>query len=783
MEQPIRNYPFRSVLSLEPLIDYLNRSVQDSQEARLCQMQNLQEMLRKAPELQKPIEDPTTLERHRDLVRTLMGFVFPPLYWDTEAFGAIIPFTMKPFFVSPRFQNLFLDQDGFFHGRLNLDDEMFQRGRIITAYLFILQEFYDIHQTLDYPIIRIIPDPETGLDRHFKMNLDYRFMRPHALKAPKSLTEDERAFILEHITEPETLRQIIPPENFEMHGFIIVQAVDVTESEVLSALERDLIDQESIVSKAGFMRLQQRLRTLFRRSDLVAGLDAIHEDQVLKLSSGCDLDHACIFADTHHVPVSHFVGTIYEKALEGEEVLRIPDISEEPTLQDLKGEHLDVMGARSMLVAPLHYEGKCIGALHLGTPKPGDLGPLDALIMRQIQPLFSMAIKKALDDFDVQIQSVIKEKCTAIHPSVEWRFRKAAFNHLEDIRMGHGSEIESIVFNDVYPLYGISDIRGSANERNRAVQEDLIRHLNLAQKVVSLANEARPLLILQELAGRIGRHLDRIQASIGTGDELSVVQFLREEMERSFSYLKGFGPKVMRAIEAYESAIDPHVGTVYSLRKEFEESVYLLSDTLASYLDQEQTEVQAIFPHYFERHRTDGVDYLIYMGTSLMEDGNFNQIYLKNLRLWQLKLACGMAWHTEQLKSSLKVPLETAHLILVQDTPLSIRFRYDEKRFDVDGAYDIRHEIIKSRLDKAVIKGGRERLTQPGKIAIVYAHSNEAKEMRHHIEYLQSEGYLTRELESVELADLPGVQGLKSLRVGVNLESQTLSEKAKMIAS
>jgi hypothetical protein len=126
-----------------------------------------------------------------------------------------------------------------------------------------------------------------------------------------------------------------------------------------------------------------------------------------------------------------------------------------------------------------------------------------------------------------------------------------------------------------------------------------------------------------------------------------------------------------------------------------------------------------------------------------MEDGHFNEIYLKNLRLWQLKLACGMAWHTEQLKSSLKVPLDTAHLILVQDTPLSIRFRFDEKRFDVDGAYDVRHEIIKSRLDKAFVKGGGERLTQPGKIAIVYSHPEEAKEMRHHIEFLQSEGYLT----------------------------------------
>ncbi len=782
MKQPVNDYPFRAVLSFEALIERLNQMNSDSRAARLCQMDNLRQMLSQAPELHGPIEDLSILERHQDLVQSLMSFVFPPLYWDQEAFGAIIPFSMEPIFVSPQFQRLFLDEGGSFHGRLNLDDETFNRGRIIRAYLFILKKFYDIHQNMDYPVIRIVPDPETGLDRYFKMNFDFRFVRPHAVRDPRTITDEERSFILEHFTEPEVMREILPPEDFELRGFTVLHAVDVTESEVLSALERDLIDQGSIVSQAGFIRLQQRLRTLFRRPDLVAGLDAIHGDQILKLSSGCDMSRCCIFADSHHIPISHFEGTVYEKALDGDEILRIPDVSNEPSLNS-GGDAQGPMGARSVLVAPLHYEGKCIGALHVGSPKPGDLGPLDALVMRQIQPLFTMAVKKALDEFDTRVQGVIKEKCTAVHPSVEWRFRKAAFNYLENMRMGRASEIEPIVLKDVYPLYGVSDIRGSTHERNRAIQRDLIEHLNLALKVVSLANEARPLLIFEELASRIGRHLDRIQAGLGTGDELSVVQFLREEVERSFSYLKGFGPKVIRAIEAYESAIDPHVGTVYSLRKEFEESVYFLSDTLANYLDQQQTEAQAVFPHYFERHRTDGVDYLIYMGPSLMEDGKFEPIYLKNLRLWQLKMACGMAWHTEQLKSSLKVPLDTAHLILVQDTPLSVRFRYDEKRFDVDGAYDIRHEIIKSRLDKAVVKGGKERLTQPGKIAIVYSHPGEAKEMRHHIEFLQSEGYLTEELETLALGDLPGVQGLKSFRVGVNLDSQALAEKARMAAS
>jgi hypothetical protein len=303
----------------------------------------------------------------------------------------------------------------------------------------------------------------------------------------------------------------------------------------------------------------------------------------------------------------------------------------------------------------------------------------------------------------------------------------------------------------------------------------------MALKVVHSADEAKPLLILKELARRINRQLERIKAGLGTGDELSVVRFLRREVESLFFHLKDFGPKVTRAIDTYETAIDRELGTVYGLRKEFEESVSLLNERLADYLDQEEADAQAIFPHYFERHRTDGVDYLIYLGASLMEQGEFEELYLKNLRLWQLRVACGMAWHTEQLKSSLRVPLDTAHLILVQNTTLAIRFRFDEKRFDVDGAYDIRHEIIKSRIDKAVVKGGRDRLTQPGKIAIVYSHPEEAEEMGRHVDFLQSEGYLTGSVENIELEDLPGVRGLRSLRVSVDLDSQVLAAKSKAI--
>lgn len=188
--------------------------------------------------------------------------------------------------------------------------------------------------------------------------------------------------------------------------------------------------------------------------------------------------------------------------------------------------------------------------------------------------------------------------------------------------------------------------------------------------------------------------------------------------------------------------------------------------------------MQAVLPHYYERHRTDGVDHLIYLGASLSPNGEFSRLHLSNFRLWQLMVTCGLAWHGEQLKKQMPVPLDTAHLIFIQETPLNIRFRYDEKRFDVDGAYDVRHEIIRSRLDKAVISGG-ERLTQPGKVAMVYSSLEEVREMRRHIEHLQEQGFLLPEVERHELEDLPGVRGLKALRVGINLDGEALARRAQ----
>jgi hypothetical protein len=155
------------------------------------------------------------------------------------------------------------------------------------------------------------------------------------------------------------------------------------------------------------------------------------------------------------------------------------------------------------------------------------------------------------------------------------------------------------------------------------------------------------------------------------------------------------------------------------------------------------------------------------VGASLQEDGSFAPIYLRNLRIWQLMMMCGIVWEIERIRPRMTTPLDVAHLLLVQSSPLAIRFDADEKQFDVDGAYNIRYEIVKKRIDKAWVRGRREQLTQPGRIAIVYSHEREAAEYREYIEFLQSRGYITDPIEHLELEDLQGASGLQAIRVTV----------------
>src|SRR5262249_57017062 len=96
--------------------------------------------------------------------------------FEREYAAALVPFQLRSFYATEPAQRLLLDDEGYLKGRVNLDQRVAGAARTFSAYKLILQRIYGVDTDIQLPIVVTIPDPETGLDRHFKASFDYRFI-------------------------------------------------------------------------------------------------------------------------------------------------------------------------------------------------------------------------------------------------------------------------------------------------------------------------------------------------------------------------------------------------------------------------------------------------------------------------------------------------------------------------------------------------------------------------------------------------------------------------------
>lgn len=763
----VDDFPFNTTLSLSPLISYWQQKAEQDPGCNTERVRQLTDLLNNTPELLGSIKDLSVLEKHIDAVDLLMEDIFPNALWENDLKAVSVPFRFESFYASPKLEELKLLEGSNYSEKLNIDRKTLLFRLTLQAYTIILEKFYNANFYVDEPFVFTINDKFTGLQRHYKVDIDLKFMEVKAIKDVKPLKAQQINFLINRYNDLDLWMQLLPPDNFEFSGFAIYDFTEVTMEETISSLRYDLLDRDSISTEEGFEDLQQKLRVLFGLPGIQLGFASCPNLREFDTSYARRIWSGLILTQDCDLALSDLSGSIYEPVLKRGHTIVVEDLNVLPNPTRIEQKLLEA-GLRNLIIAPLQYEGHTIGLMELASPIPGELNALSTIKLKEILPLFALAMNRSLDELRSSIQSIIKEKYTAIHPIVEWRFTQAAINLLEKIERNASSEIEPIVFRDIYPLYGSSDIRSSAAERNKAIQGDLLEQLVLAKEVILAAKDNMPLSILDELMFKIDKYSQSIVHELGSGDEGLILDFLRTEIEPLFEHFLR-RDSAQHGIQAYRSAINNPYKAVYNKRRAYEESLFMINETISSFLDREEEKAQHIFPHYFEKYKTDGLEYNIYIGASLLNNGDFQPIYLKNMRLWQLMLTCEIARRIQKLRANLKLPLEITQLILVHSDSLSIRFRLDEKKFDVDGANNIRYEIIKKRIDKATVRGSDERLTQPGKIAIVYSQQKEAQEYVRYLEFLQSEGYIEEEIEYLEVEELQGVQGLKALRVTVNL--------------
>jgi hypothetical protein len=383
--------------------------------------------------------------------------------------------------------------------------------------------------------------------------------------------------------------------------------------------------------------------------------------------------------------------------------------------------------------------------------------------------LLAQLFHNIIIDFNNDIQEVITDKFTALQPSVQWRFHEAAYNYMQSGARERNLPIEPVFFKGVYPFYGAVDIRNSSVQRNTAIRKDLYNHFEILEQTITAIKQTITICKENEIPHEESiwnfKHLEELSDR----EILKTEDYLQRQIPMSLNNLMDNYPEITPIVQRY-FMLTRADGKTYEHRVRYEKSLQMINVAVTRHLDDFNAELQNIFPCYFEKFRTDGVEFDIYLGQSIAPRLPFNPELLGHFRLKQLRVLAEIAQTTNNLGPYFSLPLETTQLIFVYDKPIDVSFRIDEQRFDVEGSYNIRYQMVKKRIDKAHVKGTDERLTQPYKIAIVYFNSAEAKEYVGYIKVLQKQGLLNEDLEYLEIEELQGVEGLKALRVGVNLK-------------
>lgn len=766
-EEVFPQMPFDIKLSLDKVFQFWEKKALHGTQSEQIHAKSILDAVAHLPVLRNPIGDINEIEKYRTEIEMLLSAMFPELLTNNEIKAASLPFFPVLFNMSKRLQSIIRKAGPDFNMQLKgFDlDELYMLGCS-----FLIGSLYKVNVNFKRPLYFDIPDKETGVVRHYRafINGDFGAIKPK--ENAKLLSPEDIQLLVDNSRDLELWKKLIPPGTYEYEGISLITLFDQTDDEALSELKQLLLENNALQNEDTLNKLQVQLSQYLGVDKVELGFESFDEYGCTITALHGSLRKSKLLGDASETTVDEcFCHFSYEALLTKKECFSISHVRD---LKDAPSKFIRQMynkGVGSFIVAPLKYDDKIIAFLELTSTEQGVLNSMVANKLRGVLPLFTVAVSRTIDHHHTELESIIQEKFTSIHPTVTWKFFSSAEKVFQHKRRGEMEEIEEISFQDVYPLYGQFDIRGSSDARNASIQADMTEQLRLAANVLEKATSHDHLPIYQQLLFRIKLFQQSLAQTINAGDEVKILDFIHRELDPVFDYLNTLthlGPYV----SAYRNALDPTLGVVYRQRKEYESSVTTINERISEYISQQQLHAQKMFPHYFEKYKTDGVEYNAYIGQSLLQNKTFHPLYLKNLRLWQLLITCGVENMHQLYQHELPMPLSITSLVLAHSNPLAIRFRMDEKRFDVDGAYNIRYEILKKRIDKAYIKGTSERLTQPGKLSIVYSQDWECDEYMQYLQYLQSIDYLDKNIERIELEDLQGTSGLQALRVGFRYE-------------
>ena len=698
-------------------------------------------------------------------MKDLLKDLFPPMLTKNEIKAIGFPFYNFFFNPTERFQNI-IDKAGENFDMIIKDMDP-NRFYVISCCI-ILRNYYNIELNFVQPFIFDIPNDQ-GIMNHYRFLNNVDFIEINPLKNVKKLTEDEIAELMDNFEDYDLWREKFPPQSWELKGFAVISFFDATTENAISNLKSKLINIED--DKNLKAEMNTIFRSIFQVADLEVGYTAINiEENKFMRSPINGIMQSFILSGNSKNGDEVLCEKNFNTLVESKKFFSVSDVdrSFREFPESAMAKQLYESGIKSAIFAPIIKDQKILGIVELVSRKK-QLNSINANKMEIVIPYLEDTMERLYTGIETRIQAIIQREYTSIHPSVYWKFRQEAERHIGFYKEEFDLPYRNISFQNLTPLFGQTDVRNSSISRNLVIKKDLEIQLGLISDLISVLSAENDFDALKD---RLKHYQELLQTDIKADTENIVQTFILSEVHPLFESMKLQNIEYNQLVTSYFKKLDSRTDMVYDFRKKFDESLSSINRNLADILDKRQEEQQHRFPFYYERFKTDGVEHNIYIGSSIAPELTYDPVFLKNVRLWQLRVICESELQYNQFRKNLEFSLDVSSLVLVYSTPISIRFRMDEKRFDVDGSYNARYEMIKKRIDKSTIKNSSERITQPGKISIIFSQEKERHDYLQLIKILQNQNILQSNVEELEVEDLQGINGLKALRVGINFEAE-----------
>jgi hypothetical protein len=759
IEQNQEDNPYECVLSFDKYINSLNAQYDQS-----CKFS------KGIVPFLKDVENKMQSEKAEmcgQLRNEAMNMLMPSMFVQNE-----MSFISKPF--TKKFSQQTKKLGDFFNNpewELKIDPEKIAaKNSIISIGSYILKTCYGIDAFEFYSDNLEFRNSKTKLTKHLEIAIKFDFVEVIQKKPLLPLSQNDIKRLLENNTDSQIWMELLPPDRFLIKGFAIGTFHDISRIQIHSQMRKNIANVADQVDPLEKMEeIAMLFRSYLNSESVRIGLgNLMFNDLINTDSSSISLTNEL---DIRKITSSDFVEgrCSYSDAIYQQKTIILDDLKGKEN-KSLAEKRLIKSGIKSIILVPIfNSEDKLLSIFEIGSTDKSGVNNVTLLRLKDMIELMKLMVNTFTIEMDKLVDLIIRDNFTSIHPSVEWKFKEVATKYQVNlVNSPSETSLEPIKFENVYPIYGQADIVGSSSLRNEALKADLIFNLDSLNNLISIWLSHKHFFLLESYQIKINEIIDHLKNGFESSDESTIIELLHSDIHPLLEELRGRHDDLPSTpyIE-YISLLDSELGVVYDKRKSFEESVTTLNAHISDYFSKEDMKMQNTLPHYFEKYKTDGVEYNIYVGKSLLEDGSFSVNDLREFRIWQIQKMVEVTQKVAKLSPTLPVPITTAQLIFVYNNELNIRFRMEEKKFDVDGAYNVRYEILKKRIDKATIKGTNERLTLSGKVAIVYLQEKEKREYLEYINFLKHAGQIENNVEELELNRLPGAEGLKALRITV----------------